>query len=56
MAISLKQKGKSGGARVMTCVKIIDERVIILSVYDKSDADIITRKELEQRLQKAGLL
>lgn len=56
LAISSKQKGKSGGARVITCVKIVDERIIILSVYDKSEADTIKNKDLEGRLKNAGLL
>jgi hypothetical protein len=36
MAIASKNKGKSGGSRIITCVKIIDEMVILLSIYDKS--------------------
>lgn len=55
LAISSKQRGKSGGARVITCVKVIDERVVILSVYDKSEADTIKSKDIEHRLRNAGL-
>jgi mRNA-degrading endonuclease RelE of RelBE toxin-antitoxin system len=55
-AITTNQKGKSGGARVITCVKIVDERVLVLSVYDKSESDSIRTKEIERRLKNAGLL
>jgi len=56
LAITDKRKGKSGGARVITCVKIVEETVFLLSIYDKSEAEIITDKELERRLKNAGLL
>ena len=55
LAVSSKQRGKSGGARVITCVKITDERVVIISVYDKSEADTIKNKDIERRLRNAGL-
>jgi mRNA-degrading endonuclease RelE of RelBE toxin-antitoxin system len=32
LAISSKQKGKSGGARVITCVKVVQEAVILLTI------------------------
>lgn len=47
LSIASKGKGKSGGARVITYVKIIDEIVFILSIYDKSEKENITDKELE---------
>ncbi|HVW13543.1 MAG TPA: type II toxin-antitoxin system RelE/ParE family toxin [Mucilaginibacter sp.] len=49
MAIFSKHKGKSGGARVITYVKIVDEVIYLLSIYDKSDIDTITDKELLER-------
>ena len=51
MAISSKNKGKSGGARVITYVKIVDEVIYLLSIYDKSETDTITDKELLERTQ-----
>lgn len=36
LRIASKQKGKSGGARVITCVKVLRETVFLLSIYDKS--------------------
>ena len=47
-AISSKAKGKSGGARVITYVKIYKATVYLTSIYDKSDKSTITDKELEQ--------
>lgn len=37
LAISSKGRGKSGGARVITCVLAVQETVTLLSIYDKSD-------------------
>ena len=51
LAISSKGKGKSGGARVITCVRIIHETVFLLSIYDKSDQEDLSDKELEGLLK-----
>ena len=56
MPISSKNKGKSGGSRVITCVKIIDETVILLSIYDKSEQGDIDDKTLGQLLKNNDLL
>lgn len=56
MAISSKNKGKSGGSRVITCVKIIDETVILLSIYDKSEQEDIDDKALNKLLKDNDLL
>jgi len=47
LAISSKQKGKSGGARIITCVKVTKTTVYLASIYDKSEKNTITDKELE---------
>lgn len=52
LAIRSKGKGKSGGARVITFVKISHESVVLISVYDKSEKSTITDFELKQRLKK----
>jgi mRNA-degrading endonuclease RelE of RelBE toxin-antitoxin system len=51
LAISSKGKGKSGGARVITCVKIIAETIYLVSIYDKSVQADISDKELKQRIK-----
>lgn len=48
LAIASKGKGKSGGARVVTFVKIIQTTIYLASIYDKSEKTTITDKELEQ--------
>lgn len=48
MAISSKGKGKSVGARIITYVKIIETTVFLSFIYDKSEKNSITDKELEQ--------
>lgn len=54
-AIKSKGKGKSGGARVITCVKVVLETVILVSIYDKSERAIISDKEIKERLRKYKL-
>jgi mRNA-degrading endonuclease RelE of RelBE toxin-antitoxin system len=51
IAISSKNKGKSGGARVITYVKIVDATIYLLSIYDKADTDTITDNELLNRVK-----
>ena len=56
MAVASKNKGKSGGSRVITCVKIIDETVILLSIYDKSDKESIEDSQLKSLLEINDLI
>ncbi|TVR36676.1 MAG: hypothetical protein EA392_14605 [Cryomorphaceae bacterium] len=48
LAIASKGKGKSGGARVITYVKVAHNNVYLTSIFDKSEKSTITDKELEQ--------
>ncbi|TAH27462.1 MAG: hypothetical protein EAZ07_00885 [Cytophagales bacterium] len=50
ISISSKGKGKSGGARVITNIVITEETVYLLSIYDKSEKENLTDKELEELL------
>lgn len=52
LAISSKGKGKSGGARVITYLHVIETSVYLLTIYDKSDQEIISNEELEILLAK----
>ena len=56
MAISSKNQGKSGGARVITCVKIVDDTLYLLSIYDKSEQENIPDDEIDAVLKSLGLL
>lgn len=51
LAIASKGKGKSGGARVITNIVIADTTVYLLTIYDKSDKDSLTNKELKELLE-----
>jgi hypothetical protein len=56
MAITSKGKGKSGGSRVITCLKVLADSVFLLSIYDKGDKESISDKEIDELLKLAGLL
>jgi hypothetical protein len=54
IAIASKGKGKSGGARVITNFVIADysdETVFLISIYDKSEKENLTDKELDELLK-----
>jgi len=46
IAIASKGKGKSGGARMITYVRIVKQTVFLMDIYDKSEQANITDKEL----------
>ena len=52
LAIASKGKGKSGGARVITHIIIEDTKVFLLTIYDKSEKENITDKELQELLSQ----
>jgi len=51
IAIASKGKGKSGGARVITCLQISKYSVYLLSIYDKSERQTISDSELNELLR-----
>ena len=51
IAISSKGKGKSGGARIITNVMIQDNIVYLINIYDKSEKENLTVKELSELLK-----
>ena len=53
MRITSKKTGKSGGARVIMYVKVLKKRITLLDIYDKSEKDSLTEKELMALLKKA---
>lgn len=54
LAISSKGRGKSGGARVITCTLFVDEgSVVLLSIYDKSRKASISDSEILQLLKES---
>ncbi len=52
LAIESKGKGKSGGARVITAVFSVQEKVVLLSIYDKAEKENISDKELKLLLKQ----
>ena len=51
MAVTSKGKGKSGGARMITYLQISRTTIYLLSIYDKSDKENISDKELTELLK-----
>jgi hypothetical protein len=59
MAIASKNKGKRGGARIITCnvlLNIENMDIYLLTIYDKSEQDSITAKEIVQLKCESGLI
>jgi mRNA-degrading endonuclease RelE of RelBE toxin-antitoxin system len=59
MAIASKNKGKRGGARVITCHFLVDEengKIYLLTIYDKGEQDSISEKTIERLKHENGLL
>ena len=58
MAITSKGGGKSGGARVITCLVLVDVEnsdIYLLTMYDKGEQDTISMERIKQIKQKHGL-
>lgn len=51
LAIASKRKGKSGGARVITYIQVLQTSVYLLTIFDKSEQENISDKELEAVLK-----
>jgi mRNA-degrading endonuclease RelE of RelBE toxin-antitoxin system len=49
-AIKSKSKGKSGGGRLITWVKLEKERIYLLSIYDKSEKESISDQYIKALL------
>ena len=47
IAIKSKNKGKSGGARVITYLVTEDKEIYLLTIYDKSEFDVVDDKILQ---------
>ena len=56
--ITSKSKGKSGGARVITHVVLVETDgadITLVAIYDKSDQESITDKEIRKLMKRNGL-
>jgi len=52
MKIASKGKGKSGGARLITHVLVQQTTVYLLSIYDKSEHESISGKQIKMLLKE----
>jgi mRNA-degrading endonuclease RelE of RelBE toxin-antitoxin system len=55
LAISSKNKGKSGGARVIYYFFTQNKEVYLIHIFDKSDFDKVPKAKLLELLESAGL-
>lgn len=53
LRITSKNRGKSGGSRVITYVQIVDDAVYLLKIYDKSEQSTISDEELSGLIKEA---
>jgi mRNA-degrading endonuclease RelE of RelBE toxin-antitoxin system len=51
-----KNRGKRGGGRIITCVKIRKETVYLLKIYDKSEQSTISDSELNWLVEQTEKL
>ena len=51
MAITSKGKGKSRGSRIITYLQISQTTIYLLSIYDKSEKENISDKEIKELLK-----
>ena len=50
LAVKSKGKGKSGGARIISHLQVTENKVFLLTIYDKSEQEDITDKEIRYLL------
>ena len=51
LAISSKNKGKLGGARALSFVKVIQTTVLLFSIYSKGEIDNLSDKEIKELIK-----
>lgn len=51
LAIASKNKGKSGGARVLSFVKVTLTTVLLFSIYSKGEIDNLSDKEIKELIK-----
>ena len=58
MAIASKNKGKRGGARVITCnvlIDVVNTDIYLLAIYDKGEQESMSKKEIKKLREINGL-
>lgn len=59
IAVKSKNKGKSGGVRVITytvIIKLTEKTIFLVTLFDKSEKENISDSEIKRIIQKAGFL
>lgn len=51
IAVKSKGKGKSGGVRILSFVKVIGKTVLLFSIYNKGERDSISDAEIKKLIQ-----
>ncbi len=51
LAIASKNKVKSGGARVLSFVKVTQTSVLLFSIYSKGENDNLTDKQIQELIK-----
>ena len=51
LAIVSKNKGKSGGARVLSFVKVTENSVLLFSIYSKGEVDSLSDKKIQDLIK-----
>ena len=51
LAIASKSKGKSGGARILSFVKVTQTTVLLFSIYSKGEVDSLTDKQIKELIK-----
>ncbi|MCX6146358.1 MAG: type II toxin-antitoxin system RelE/ParE family toxin [Candidatus Kapabacteria bacterium] len=52
LSVKSKGKGKSGGLRIITYYKVINETIFLISIYDKSEINTIPIQTINSILTK----
>ena len=51
LAIASKNKGKSGGARILSFIKIMQSAVLLFAIYSKGEEDTLTDKQIKELIK-----
>jgi mRNA-degrading endonuclease RelE of RelBE toxin-antitoxin system len=51
LAVASKNKGKSGGARVLSFVKVTKTAVLLFSIYSKGEVDNLADSQIQQLIK-----
>jgi len=51
LVVASKSKGKSGGARILSFVKVTQTTVLLFSIYSKGEVDNLTDKQIKELIK-----